>query len=129
MDQLRIVRKIACGALLLSAAAAQDTRVLSPFPAGDFHFSGNWSCEGTFRGGKPHKASFTASTILNGKWLQLTEQDIEPKTGYVAEYLLGSDLLKRSRLEGQRAHHDLTACRRSESTLCCQPLYLLSHSA
>jgi hypothetical protein len=46
--------------------------------------------------GKVHKATFTGAVILDGKWLELTEQDLEPATGYVAKYLIGYD--------SQRAH-------------------------
>ena len=91
MDQLQKAIFIACAALLLRPATAQDPKALSPFPAGNFRYAGDWACEGTFRGGKTHKAVFAASAVLNGKWLELREEDTEPKTGYVAEYLIGYD--------------------------------------
>jgi hypothetical protein len=47
--------------------------------------------------GKKHKSTFTGTTILDGKWLELTEQDVEPATGYVAKYLIGYDS-QRARL-------------------------------
>ncbi len=53
--------------------------------------AGSWSCAGNFRNGKVHRASFTGSMILSGKWLELTETDLEPATRYVAKYLIGYD--------------------------------------
>jgi hypothetical protein len=50
---------------------------------------GSWSCAGNFRNGKVHRASYTDSMILSGKWLELTETDLEPATRYVAKYLIG----------------------------------------
>lgn len=46
--------------------------------------------------GKTHKSSFVGAMILDGRWLELTEQDLEPATGYIAKYLIGYD--------SQRAH-------------------------
>lgn len=47
--------------------------------------------EGTFANGKVHKAEFTGSLVIGAKWLELTERDVEPATGYVAKYLIGYD--------------------------------------
>lgn len=41
--------------------------------------------------GRVHRANFTGTVALAGKWLELTEQDVEPATGYVAQYLIGYD--------------------------------------
>src|ERR1700690_1545291 len=84
--------RIACGCLLLLgfAALAQEKKPLSAIPEG-FQFFGRWDCEGTFRNNKVHKAVFIGSLILGDKWLELTEQDIEPATGYLAKYLIGYD--------------------------------------
>ncbi len=60
-------------------------------PPDGFQFAGTWDCEGAFRNAKVHKATFTGTTILGGKWLELTEQDIQPATGYLAKYLIGYD--------------------------------------
>ena len=64
---------------------------LSPLPPAPFQFTGAWNCQGTFANGKTHRASFTGALILGGKWLQLNETDIEPATGYLAQYLIGYD--------------------------------------
>ena len=47
---------------------------LSPMPPNGFQFSG-----------------FTGDVILGDKWIELTEHDIEPATGYLAKYLIGND--------------------------------------
>lgn len=54
---------------------------------------------GTFRSGKTHRAQFQAELALEGKWLRLTEQDIEPATGYQAEYLIGYDAAAKQIVE------------------------------
>ena len=69
---------------------AQEQKPLPAIPEG-FQFGGTWDCEGTFRNNKVHKAVFTGSLILGGKWLELSEQDVEPATGYLAKYLIGYD--------------------------------------
>jgi hypothetical protein len=85
-----------CGLLLSFCflASAQDKparKALSAFPDNGFQFAGTWDCAGTFGNGKTHKALFTGTTILAGKWLELTERGIEPETGYLAKYLIGYD--------------------------------------
>jgi hypothetical protein len=72
-------------------AVAQEKKAISAFPPDGFQFSGTWDCEGAMGNGKAHKSIFTGTTILDGKWLELTEQDVEPVTGYVAKYLIGYD--------------------------------------
>jgi len=57
----------------------------------EFSFPGSYDCEGSFRNAKVHKASFTAAIVVGGKWLELTEQDLQPTTGYLAKYLIGYD--------------------------------------
>jgi hypothetical protein len=76
---------------LAQDAKPQETKPLAALPAGGFQFQSQWDCAGAFGNGKTHRSSFTGNVILAGKWLQLTEQDIEPATGYVAEYLIGYD--------------------------------------
>lgn len=71
-------------------AWAQDKRHLSAIPDG-FQFSGAWDCEGAMGNGRVHKSAFHGAVILDGTWLELTERDIEPATGYVAKYLIGFD--------------------------------------
>jgi hypothetical protein len=73
------------------SAFAQDSKPLSPIPPGNFQFTGTWDCEGTFGNKTVHKSVFTGSSILGGKWLELTEQDTQPATGYLAKYLIGYD--------------------------------------
>jgi hypothetical protein len=73
------------------AAAQPSGHPLSPLPAGGFRFDGTWDCTGTFRNGEIHKAVFTGTMILDGKWLELTEHDVSPATGYLAKYLIGYD--------------------------------------
>jgi hypothetical protein len=88
------MRTTYCRLLLLcltaSLSTAQEKKSLSAIPEG-FQFVGAWDCEGTFRNTKVHKAVFTGTLILGGKWLELTEQDVEPVTGYLAKYLIGYD--------------------------------------
>ena len=70
---------------------AQGSKPISPMPPDGFQFTGSWNCEGNFGKGKIHKSAFTGAVILGGKWVELTEQDIEPATGYLAKYLIGYD--------------------------------------
>jgi hypothetical protein len=72
-------------------AVAQDSKPLSPIPPGGFQFAGTWNCEGAFGNGTVHKSVFTGASIVGGKWLELTERDVQPATGYIAEYLIGYD--------------------------------------
>jgi hypothetical protein len=75
----------------LSIVHAQESKQLSALPAGGFDLTGTWDCEGAFRNAQVHKSVFTGATILDGKWLEITEKDIQPATGYVAKYLIGYD--------------------------------------
>jgi hypothetical protein len=75
----------------LSAGTAQENKPFSVLPPNDFQFSGKWNCKGSFRGGKVHESAFAGDVILNGKWIELTEKDTVPATGYVAKYLIGYD--------------------------------------
>ncbi len=56
-------------------------------------------CAGAFGNGKPHRSSMTGSVVIGAKWLELTEQDIEPATGYIAQYLIGYDAQQKSLVE------------------------------
>jgi hypothetical protein len=88
--------------LLLSLLSIQTSdippRPLSPFPPA-FSFVGPWSCTGTMRGGKTHGAKFSGSLAVGGKWLLLSEVDLEPSTGYEATYLIGYDATTRGLVE------------------------------
>ena len=80
-------------------AFAQERKPLMAIPPGDFQLSGTWDCAGAMGNGKTHKAAFTGSVILGGKWLELTERDIEPATGYLAKYLIGYDAQQKLLVE------------------------------
>jgi hypothetical protein len=58
-------------------------------PAG-FSFAGYWQCSGSFAGsGREHRSVYHGESSADGKWVDLTETDIEPK-GYVGRYELGT---------------------------------------
>jgi len=58
----------------------------------DFQFAGAWDCVGVMGGGKTvHKSTFGGAMTVGGKWLELTEEDVQPATGYIAKYLIGYD--------------------------------------
>jgi hypothetical protein len=80
--------------VVVLCASSGQLRAQKPAPPpqpDDFSFAGSWDCEGIFRGGKVHQSKFVGMTILDGKWLELTEEDIVPATGYKAKYLIGYD--------------------------------------
>jgi hypothetical protein len=92
----------AFAALLLACspfAHAQPPQPLAVLPPNNFQFAGAWSCEGKMGGGRLHKSNYTASLILDGKWLELAEQDLEPATGYQAKYLIGYDSQQKRLVE------------------------------
>jgi len=80
-------------------AFAQDPKPLPAIPPGNFQFEGAWDCAGAMGNGKTHKSAFTGSVILGGKWLELTERDIEPATDYLAKYLIGYDSQQKRLVE------------------------------
>ncbi|HEY7405606.1 MAG TPA: hypothetical protein VIB39_18930 [Candidatus Angelobacter sp.] len=51
------------------------------------------------QGTRVHKATFTGAVVIGGKWLELSEQDVEPATGYVAKYLIGYDSQQKRLVE------------------------------
>lgn len=124
-------------------AFAQGVNPLSPLPPAGFQFTGSWDCEGSFRNKQLHKSSFTGAVILDGKWIELTEQDVQPATGYVAKYLIGYDsagkklvefdannfgaavYFQHGRLEGQRAHDDFRCHGGPRGAVRSQPIHLL----
>jgi Protein of unknown function (DUF1579) len=91
MRILRTASFLICSLVFAPGLQAQESKVLSALPTEDFQFTGTWDCEGAFSSGKVHKSTFTGAVILDGKWLELTEKDIQPATGYVAKYLIGYD--------------------------------------
>jgi len=82
---------VLCSVVSVSLAWGEDTKPISPMPPENFRFTGTWDCEGAFRNNQVHKSIFTGVVVLGGKWLELTEQDTQPATGYLAEYLIGYD--------------------------------------
>jgi hypothetical protein len=140
------VRRITLGLLVLcfvvwmAPVSAQDSTALSAIPPEGFQITGTWDCEGTFRNNQVHKSIFTGAVILGGKWLELTEQDTQPTTGYLAKYLIGYDsqqkhlveirrkqlwschLFQRRGLAEPRVDDDLSGVAGCESGLCRQPL-------
>jgi hypothetical protein len=46
-----------------------------------------------------HKSIFTGSVILGGKWLELTEHDTQPATGYLSKYVIGYDSQQKHLVE------------------------------
>jgi hypothetical protein len=99
------MQRIRSSMLLLSflasmpGAIAQEQKPLSAIPPDNFQITGTWDCEGTFRGSQAHKATFTGAVILADKWLELTEQDVQPATGYTAKYLIGYDRTQKNLVE------------------------------
>ena len=83
----------------LASAQTQNPAPLSPLPPSDFQFAGSWECQGAFGNKTPHKSLFTGAVILQGKWLELTEQDVQPATGYLAKYLIGYDAQQKKLVE------------------------------
>ncbi|WP_263358269.1 hypothetical protein [Acidicapsa ligni] len=75
-----------------------DNPPLAAVPS-DFQFTGTWDCAGTFRTNQVHKAVFAAGAILGEKWLEITERDLVPSTGYLAKYLIGYDPQQKALVE------------------------------
>lgn len=60
-------------------------------PPSGFSFAGYWQCSGNFTTtGQQHRSVYHGEQSADGKWIDLTETDIEPK-GYVGRYELGTD--------------------------------------
>lgn len=85
------LRALCCLAPGTPCVRAQEATALSAIPPGGFQFTGSWNCEGAFGNHKVHRSTYTGAVILGGKWLELTEQDVQPATGYLAKYLIGFD--------------------------------------
>lgn len=97
MQVLRRCFVVCC--VCFAAAAGNAQPAPSPLPPQDFQFAGTWDCEGSFRNAQVHKSTFTGAIVVGGKWLQLTEQDVQPATGYIAEYLIGYDAEQKRLVE------------------------------
>jgi hypothetical protein len=96
---MRRWRMMMCLQALCLAAAAQQAQPLSALPPGKFQLAGTWDCAGAFREAQPHRSTFTGAVILDGKWIELTEKDVQPATGYVAKYLIGYDAEQKRLVE------------------------------
>jgi hypothetical protein len=58
-----------------------------------FAFTGKWSCDGHFtEHGKSHvhRVLYEGKTVSDGKWINLSQKDIEP-VGYDGDFLMGFD--------------------------------------
>ena len=102
---MRLLRAMTLTLLSLAAAGAlalvpqdQGAKPLPAIPSG-FHFEGSWNCAGAFGSGKPHRSTMTGAIVVGDRWLELTEQDIEPATGYIAKYLIGYDAQQKQLVE------------------------------
>jgi hypothetical protein len=70
------------------------SRPASLSPPSGFTFTGYWQCAGSFpASGRQHRSIYHGEASADGKWIDLTETDIEPK-GYVGRYELGADASK-----------------------------------
>jgi hypothetical protein len=78
---------------------AQGAKPISALPPAEFTFTGTWDCEGAMHETRKHKATFTGAVVIGDKWLELSEQDVEPATGYVAKYLIGYDSQQKRLVE------------------------------
>ena len=75
----------------VTAALQAQKKPMAVVPE-DFSLIGAWDCAGAMGGGKTvHRATFHGAVVVGGKWLELTEEDVQPVTGYVAKYLIGYD--------------------------------------
>ncbi len=97
MRLLRSPLVICCVSFASLAMRAQPAP--SALPPQGFQFVGTWDCEGSFRNAQVHKSTFTGAIVVGGKWLELTEQDVQPATGYVAKYLIGYDADQKQLVE------------------------------
>jgi hypothetical protein len=94
------MRLLFCFLMVCAAIAqAQSAATLSALPPNHFAFTGSWACEGAFGNRQVHRSVFAGAEILGGKWIELTERDIEPATGYLAKYLIGYDPLQKQLVE------------------------------
>lgn len=60
-------------------------------PPSGFSFAGYWQCSGSFpASGRQHRSIYHGEASADGKWVDLTETDIEPK-GYIGRYTLVAD--------------------------------------
>jgi hypothetical protein len=79
-------------AMSLTVCSAHGlSQPISLEPPSGFSFTGYWQCAGSFPGsGRQHRSVYHGEPSADGKWVDLTETDLEPK-GYVGRYELGTD--------------------------------------
>jgi hypothetical protein len=78
-------------AMSLTVSLGQALQPNSLTPPDGFSFAGYWQCAGSFPGnGRQHRSVYHGEASPDGKWVDITETDIEPK-GYVGRYELGTD--------------------------------------
>ena len=91
---MRQSRKVSVGLLAMSLTVCLghgSGEAITLTPPSGFSFAGYWQCSGSFAGsGQQHRSVYHGERSADGKWIDLTETDIEPK-GYVGRYELGTD--------------------------------------
>jgi hypothetical protein len=111
-----LLRLYSPGALAMPAQVKQATP-RTRLRAGNFQFQGSGDCAGAFASGKTPGPSFTGNVILAGKWLELTERDIEPAAGSVAENLIGYDAKQERSVESDAKDFGAAGCNSGEGCL------------
>lgn len=78
--------------MILTVTLSQGVcRPASLTPPAGFSFTGYWQCTGSYvADGRQHRSIYHGESSADGKWVELTETDLEPK-GYVGRYELGKD--------------------------------------
>jgi hypothetical protein len=97
--KMALICALLCLFASVSEGAAPGRTQLTVEPPDGFRFDGSWDCEGAFRNSQAHKSNFAGALILGGKWIELTEQDTQPATGYLAKYLIGYDAQQKRFIE------------------------------
>jgi hypothetical protein len=79
-------------AMVLTVSAGHSfCHASSLTPPPGFSFDGYWQCSGSFASsGRQHRSVYHGQASPDGKWVDLTETDTDPK-GYVGRYELGAD--------------------------------------
>ena len=78
-------------AMSLTVSLGQALQPPSLTPPDGFSFEGYWQCSGSYPGsGRQHRSVYHGESSADGKWVDITETDIEPK-GFIGRYELGTD--------------------------------------
>lgn len=77
----------------------QEKPIAPPLQPNNFSFAGSWDCLGAMGANKPHHSTYEGRMILANTWIELTERDLQPATGYLARYLIGYDPHRKLFLE------------------------------